>query len=95
MLSLVEDILPTSLLLIPTGQDSFEAVNFTVTWISSSYFTDTPLTFNILPLPLYQDAVSVTNKPSIMLSLVNNTAYSVEVAICQNETHTAQFNISK
>ena len=89
------DVLPSSLLLLPTGGDNYESVNFTVTWTASLQYDNIPLTISIFPTPLYQDTVNITNKSSVLLNLNTNTSYTVNISACPSMAHTAQFIFSK
>ena len=89
------DVLPSSLLLLPTGGDNYESVNFTVTWTSSLHSNNIPLTFSVFPSPLFQDTVNITNKSSVLLNLNINTSYTVNISACPNMAHTVQFIFSK
>ena len=89
------DVLPSSLLLLPTGGDNYESVNFTVTRTSSSQYNIIPLTVRIFPPPLYQDTVNITNKSSVLLNLNTDTSYTVNISACPSMARTAQFTFSK
>ena len=87
------DVLPSSLLLLPTGGDNYESVNFTVTWTFSSQHNNIPLTISIFPSPLYQDTVNITSKSSVLLNLNTDTSYTVNISACPDMAHTAQFTL--